>query len=771
MPPPDAPRVLLVEDNAATVALQRRALERAGYRVVTADSAQKAVEAIRSGPVHVVMLDNRLPGSVTGIEFLPTLRSLAPDVPVIMVTGSELEGTVIRALRGGVRDFIRKDLDYIERLPAAVASALENARLEAQLLTDWSSAEPAVLVVRATSDGREERETIENAGFRVFAARSVGEALQVLAQNEIHLLVIDSDLPPDGGVEAYRCIHDVGHEVSAVLVGGHPGEGTLVEALRAGFCDFVQRGDGYVGVLRTAVQRAVEQVRLHGRLSESRTRLAGIVNSAMDAILVVDSEARIHLFNPAAERLFGVLAADALRRPLADFIPGIAERIAGGGELHASANHMEAPGKRKGGGELELEVTVAPMQSGTRRFVTVIARDVTQRKELERQLLQKDKLESLGVLAGGIAHDFNNLLVGILGNSSLALETMSTNNPARPMLKDVMIASETAANLTRQLLAYAGKGRFVTEPVDLSDLVRQIHPLLQTSIPKNVQLRLELTDKLPCVEADLAQMQQVIMNLVINGAEAIGEAQGMVLVTTGMQIVDEDYIATVLLPAQIVPGEYVNLQVHDSGSGMAQETMDRIFDPFFTTKLTGRGLGLAAVLGIVRGHKGAIKVYSTPGQGTTFKLLLPATGQRMGTPHAHVEVSQPTEGETVMVVDDEQIVRRSAKAMLERHGYSVVLAENGKEAVELFRVLGDKIDLVLLDMTMPVMGGEETFRELKTVRNNVRVLLSSGYNEVEAVRRFAGKGLAGFIQKPYSAVTLVEKVRSALGESRGMAQS
>ncbi|MBV8903258.1 MAG: response regulator, partial [Acidobacteriia bacterium] len=247
--------------------------------------------------------------------------------------------------------------------------------------------------------------------------------------------------------------------------------------------------------------------------------------------------------------------------------------------------------------------------------------------------------------------------------------------------------------------------------------------------------------------------------------------QGTVLITTGVQQVDEDYIATVLVPAQITPGDYVCLQVHDTGSGMTQETMDRIFDPFFTTKVTGRGLGLAAVLGIVRGHKGAIKVYSTLGQGTTFKLLFPATEERPEATTTHVPITSPAVSETVLVVDDEDIVRRSAKAMLERHGFTVVLAENGKEAVELYRVLADKIDLVLLDMTMPVMGGEETFRQLKTIRPDVRVILSSGYNEVEAVRRFAGKGLAGFLQKPYSAMTLVEKVRSVQREARGTAQS
>jgi two-component system, cell cycle sensor histidine kinase and response regulator CckA len=335
----------------------------------------------------------------------------------------------------------------------------------------------------------------------------------------------------------------------------------------------------------------------------------------------------------------------------------------------------------------------------------------------------------------------------------------------------VMLASETAGNLTRQLLAYAGKGRFIIEAVDLSDLVRQIHNLVQTSVPKNVTLRMELMEDLPCIEADVTQIQQLIMNLVINAAEAIGEHQGSVLITTGVQHVDDDYIASVLTPAQISPGDYISLQVHDTGSGMSQDTIDRIFDPFFTTKFTGRGLGLAAVLGIVRGHKGAIKVYSTLQQGTTFKVLFPATGQHTSKQPPQEIIQHSAGGETVLVVDDEHIVRRSAKAMLERYGYSVVLAENGKEAVDLYKVLADKIDLVLLDMTMPVMGGEEAFRQMKTLRPEVRVILSSGYNEVEAVRRFTGKGLAGFLQKPYSAVTLAEKVRSVLREARGTAQS
>ncbi len=398
--------------------------------------------------------------------------------------------------------------------------------------------------------------------------------------------------------------------------------------------------------------------------------------------------------------------------------------------------------------------------------------DVQERRQLEEQLWQTQKLESLGVLAGGVAHDFNNLLVGILGNASLAMDTLSTNNPARSILRDVIAASETAAHLTKQLLAYAGKGRFLVELVDLSEIVRQISTLIHASIPKNVQLRLELQSRLPCVEADLSQLQQLVMNLVINGAEAIPEGRsGAVVVVTGIQDVDENYIRTALMPYPVNPGKHVMLEVHDTGSGMTEDVLSRIFDPFFTTKFTGRGLGLAAALGIVRGHKGAIKVYSTPGQGTTFKVLFPAMEESQPAEDPERPAEERRGSETVLVVDDEALVRRTAKAMLERYGYTVVAAENGEEGVNLFRVLEEKVSVVLLDMTMPGLSGEETFREMKNIRSDVRVILSSGYNEVEAVRRFTGKGLAGFLQKPYSARALEEKIRSAIDADPQQARS
>jgi signal transduction histidine kinase/ActR/RegA family two-component response regulator len=443
----------------------------------------------------------------------------------------------------------------------------------------------------------------------------------------------------------------------------------------------------------------------------------------------------------------------------------ILERIRRGERV----KHFETVRRQKSGDLVEVSITISPIRDSAGCIVGAshVARDITERKRLDEQLRRTQKLESLGVLAGGVAHDFNNLLTGILGNTSLALESLSTDNPVRGVLRDVLHASERASHLTRQLLAYAGKGHFVVEPINLSGLTREISSLIQTSIPKHVQLRLELRDDVPSAEADSSQLQQLIMNLVINGAEAIPhEENGTVLVTTGIQVVDEHYLVSTLGgSSELAAGTYVSLEVHDTGCGMDDLTLARIFDPFFTTKFTGRGLGLAAVQGIVRGHKGTMKVYSKPGKGTTFKVLIPAAQAELGKrpqPPAHLLAKD----EVVLVIDDEEIIRRTAKSMLERYGYTVVVAENGKEGVDLFHVLGEKVSVVLLDMTMPVLNGEETFRMLKVIRPEVRVILSSGYNEVEAVRRFTGKGLAGFIQKPYSSTALAEKVRAALKDGR-----
>lgn len=389
------------------------------------------------------------------------------------------------------------------------------------------------------------------------------------------------------------------------------------------------------------------------------------------------------------------------------------------------------------------------------------------RQQIERKLLETQKLESLGVLAGGIAHDFNNLLTGILGNASLARMDLSDTSPLMPVIEQIESATHRAADLCKQMLAYSGKGRFVVQHLNLNQLVGDTTHLLNISINKNCVLHFNLAKTLPAITVDATQIRQIIMNLVINASEAIGARSGVIAISTGVARVDHDYIATLLHPGGITPGDYVFLEVSDNGAGMNPSTLAKIFDPFFTTKFTGRGLGLAAVLGIIRGHKGALKVYSELDRGTTFKILLPcsdATAEKILSAPPMAEPVWRGQG-TVLVVDDEETVRTVTARILETLGFTVVLASDGREALEIYRREPSRFAIVLLDLTMPHMDGEETFRQLRHLNPGVRVVLMSGFNQQEAVSRFTGKGLAGFVQKPFEVGSIMSAVREAFFQS------
>jgi PAS domain S-box-containing protein len=385
-----------------------------------------------------------------------------------------------------------------------------------------------------------------------------------------------------------------------------------------------------------------------------------------------------------------------------------------------------------------------------------------ERQKFESKVQQAQKLESLGVLAGGIAHDFNNLLTAILGNANLALMDLAPESPSRESLRAIEEASCRAAELCRQMLAYAGRNRFVAEPVNLSRLVRELTHLLHVSLSKKALFRSVLAEDLPAIEGDPAQLRQVVMNLIINASEAIGEVEGVIAIFTGAMQCDDAYLRECHPADSLAGGQYVYFEVIDTGCGMNPPTLARIFDPFFTTKFSGRGLGLASVLGIVRQHKGAIKVESSPGHGTTFRVLFPASA-RAAVPTESDGPGEDWQGTgTILLVDDEAPVRTVAARMLERCGYQVLLAADGYEAVEQFRAHSTEIACVLLDLAMPRMDGEEAFRELRALRSDVRIVLASGYSAIDVQKRFAGGGLAGFIEKPYQLQKLGALLREVL---------
>ena len=379
--------------------------------------------------------------------------------------------------------------------------------------------------------------------------------------------------------------------------------------------------------------------------------------------------------------------------------------------------------------------------------------DVEDQKHAQLASFNQQKLESLGLLAGGVAHDFNNLLCSILGNSSLAAGSLPKTDPVQESLANIVTASERAAHLTRQMLAYAGKGRYLIEQVNIPDIVTSTCALIKASIPKSVELILETSAGIPPVAADSGQMQQVIMNLVLNAAEAIDDAStGVVVVKTEMREMSVDSLERQgLATLKLRPGSYVVVQVRDNGRGMDAATKAKVFDPFFTTKFTGRGLGLAAVAGIARSQGGAVAVDSVLGEGTTFAVYLPVSPRVLGPVRAHQAALEKTGTATVLVVDDDTMVRRVTQLSLEDAGFHVILASGGEEALQT--LLSDdeaQISLVVLDLRMPGMSGKQVMEQMKVLGINIPVLLSSGYNEREVRDEFLGIDFAGFIQKPFT---------------------
>lgn len=411
-------------------------------------------------------------------------------------------------------------------------------------------------------------------------------------------------------------------------------------------------------------------------------------------------------------------------------------------------------------------------ENGILRFLEGLAIDVTARKHaeaeklaLERNLFEAQKLESLGVLAGGVAHDFNNLLTVILGHASLMRLEMAAADPTRASVEKIENAARRAGDLCTQMLAYAGKGKSSDSRIDLTSLVRDTASLLEVSVRRNCSLDLQLEDGLPPVQGDVTQLRQVVMNLVTNGSDAIGDRRdGVIAIRTfGIQA-ESSLFRSALHQPRLASGRYVALEVRDNGSGMSAESMGRIFEPFFTTKSSGRGLGLSAVLGIVQGHKGALFLESRPGHGAMFRLLLPAAdGKADATPDAPRDApARPLSG-TILIADDEETVRTMVGKVLRQNGATVLLAADGAQVLELYHRHRDSIDVILLDLTMPGLTGEQILLQLRQLKATQKIVIMSGYGEDETMRQCAGLGVTGFVGKPFEINTLVAKLRSMLG--------
>lgn len=499
--------------------------------------------------------------------------------------------------------------------------------------------------------------------------------------------------------------------------------------------------------------------RAQEELAEAHRETTEILESVSDGFNAFDREWRYTYVNAAGARMVGKEREDLIGKNLWEIWPKAEDSPFGRAYRRAARENVPVHVDAFYPEPLNcwFQVRCYPSPTGVSVFFT----DVTERRQAEERLRQKQKLESIGQLAGGVAHDFNNLLTVIMGSACVALDKC----PECEQFQAIRSASERAADLTRQLLAYAGKSRAIPKLLDLTELVSRSTALLHASVPRKIGLSLNLASGLPLLEADPSQVEQILMNLVINSGEAIpAKAGGKIEITTSSLEVTPEVARHQPPPYEIDAGLYVCLEVRDNGTGMDEATRAHIFDPFFSTKFTGRGLGLAAVQGIVRTARGLIEVISSPGKGSTFRVYLRASSERR-TPQIARTRPQPLVrvSSKVMVVEDEEMVRKLAALHLRQQGYEVQEAQDGHHALQLLDGSPSLPALVLLDLAMPVMGGDELVPVLESRYPHMKIVLSSGYPEDEARKISPNGSVRGFLQKPYSGRALTEKIAQVLG--------
>jgi len=500
-------------------------------------------------------------------------------------------------------------------------------------------------------------------------------------------------------------------------------------------------------------------------------QLAEIIKQTTDLVSIIKPNGQIVYMNPAGRQLLDITTTEDISQENIFTYLADEESLRMKKEIIPAANSNgtwsgETTYKQTNGETCPVSCVFLgnPGRQKESSHYSIISRDIREEKDLQSKLEHTQRLESLGVLAGGIAHDFNNLLTAILGNAALAGKMFDGQHPVKNKLTHITKTSEKAAKLCHQMLAYSGKGQFIIQPIHLGKVITEMVGLMEVAISKDVSIHYDLNEAIPFIEGDMAQVQQVMMNLVTNANEAIeNNKPGAIKITTDVTYLDAEDLKSSYSGGNLPSGEYVVLSITDSGSGIKPEILSKIFDPFFTTKFTGRGLGMSAVLGIIRGHKAALKIHSQIGKGTRFKVFFPATEKKEDTVWDKTIAIQPHAFDTVLIIDDEEIIRETGADILQELGFKTVLkAQDGLVGIELYQKHHQDIQVVLLDMTMPKLNGAETFIELQRINPDVKVILSSGYSEQEATLQFEGKGLAGFIQKPYLPQDLESMITNTL---------
>jgi len=611
---------------------------------------------------------------------------------------------------------------------------------------------------------------LRRAGLDCLIRRAIirGDFERALREFHPDIIIADHQLPQFSGIAALHLVRQDTPDVPFILVTGSLDEETAVEYMKAGAADYVLKGR--IARLGPAVQGALERhraaERMKQQLREREEYFKSLIEQAMDIIAVLDGEGAIRYASPSASMILGYTPEELVGRHMLDLVHAddvtatrtvFAEGVATG----EGGRLLELRFRHKDGTYRILEaIGRYLLDDPVVRGVVINARDVTERRSLERQLLQAQKMEAVGRLAGGIAHDFNNVLTAIFGYVGLLLYGLPTLSPLRPDLEEIRKAADRAAGLTRQLLAFSRKQVLEMRVLDVNELVTDMDKLLRRLLGEDIDVVTKLDASLGAVRADAGQLEQVIVNLAVNSRDAMPAGGGLTIATQNVEL-DELY-AQEHIPVR--PGSYVMLALTDTGTGMSAETMSHMFEPFFTTKEAGKGtgLGLATVYGIVKQSGGYIWCYSELGQGTTFKIYLP----RVDAPVERVPVraaARPARGsETILVLEDESALRALIRRMLEKQGYTVLEASNAETASLLARDHAGRIDLLLADVVLPGASGRAVADELLVQRADLKLLFMSGYTEDAIARRGVLAPNTPFINKPFSGDALAAKVRKVL---------
>jgi PAS domain S-box-containing protein len=616
-------------------------------------------------------------------------------------------------------------------------------------------------------------------GAEIAIAASYDEALAALTSTPFDVAVLDYWLGARDGLSLLREVRERGVDTAVIVLTGHGAENVAVEAMKAGAADYLSKTNLTVEGLERAVRHAValragelQRQQAEAALRASEELFRALVENSSDALLLVDAEARITYIAPSSARHLGWRSDQIVGRSIFDFLhPDDRELV--GARMAETLQNPTSPVMAEvrflhadGSWRIMESVGVNHIADPSVGAIVLNARDITDRRKLEVQLRQAQKMEAVGQLAGGVAHDFNNLLTAILGYCNLMLDDIPREDPIRADLEEIRSAGERAAALTRQLLAFSRRQMLQPQVVDLNTIVQQLEKLLRRLISEDVELVTALAPDLFTVRVDPASIEQILVNLAVNARDAMPVGGRLTIETSNVDL-DEPY-AVAHMP--MTPGHYVMLAVGDTGEGMDEATRARVFEPFFTTKAQGKGsgLGLATVYGIVKQSGGYIWVYSEPARGSVFKVYLPPADERASAaPHhpGRQRTNEPRGWETVLLVEDEDAVRALAREVLRRHGYVVLEARHGVDALRMVERHTDDIHLMVTDVVMPHMSGRDLAERLSTVRPTMKVLFMSGYTDHAVMHRDLTPGSA-FIQKPFTPEGFARRVRTVLDAQR-----